>query len=100
MRPRTLIGLALLLVGMAVVLVGLGAAVMELVRLYGSALRDPLADTPGPGAERGVGDRMIRDVIIGATGVPPMVVGSVMLGMGFFGLLRRLVTPKPPAAGK
>ncbi|HMN39381.1 MAG TPA: hypothetical protein PKE29_00950 [Phycisphaerales bacterium] len=100
MKLRTLIGLVLLLAGTAVVLYGLGAAIMELVHLYGSALSDPMADTPGVGAERGVSDRMIRDVIIGAIGVPPMVIGSVMLGMGLFGLMRRLLSPMAAPAGK
>jgi hypothetical protein len=97
MRPRNIIAAILLLGGMAVVLYGLGAAIMELVRMYGSALSDPLADPPGAGAERGgggVGDRMVRDVIIGAIGIPPMLIGSLMLGVGVLGLLRRLIAGK------
>jgi hypothetical protein len=94
-RPRTIIALVLFMIGMGIVLYGLGAAVMELVGLYSSALNDPLADSPR-GEARGVSDRMVRDVIIGGIGVVPLLVGSVMLKMGFFGFVRKMLFPEQP----
>jgi hypothetical protein len=102
MKFRTLIGLLLVLVGGGIALYGVGMAVMELVHLYGSALNDPLADTPGPGAEQGVADRMIRDAIIGGCGVVPLIIGSMLLKVGMIGALVRMVEgkskPESPSA--
>ena len=80
MKTRTIIALILFLGGLAVVLYGLGSALIELFGLYSSALDAPLNDPKG--GEKGVSDRMIRGVIIGAIGVAPMMAGSAMLGMG------------------
>jgi hypothetical protein len=87
MKIRTVIALVLFVGGLAVVLYGLGSALMELVGLYTGAINAPL-DNP-PGGEKGVSDRMIRGVIIGAIGVGPMLVGSAMLGMGVVARLVR-----------
>jgi hypothetical protein len=39
---------------------------------------------------------MVRDVIIGGIGVVPLLVGSVMLKMGFFGFVRKMLFPEQP----
>ena len=95
---RTAIAFILFLGGMAVVLYGLGSALLELIGLYSSALNTPL-DNPA-GGEQGVSNRMFRYVIIGACGVPPMLVGSVMLSIGFWSRVMRRLRGDQPRAGK
>ena len=85
---RTAIGLILFFGGMALALYGLGSAILELVGLYSSTLSAPLDNPPG-GGEQAVSQRMLHSAILGACGIPPMIVGSVMLGVGLWGRLRR-----------
>jgi hypothetical protein len=89
---KTAIALILFLGGMAVVLYGLGSALVELIGLYSSALSAPL-DGPA-GGEQAVSQRMFRFAIIGACGVPPMLVGSVMLSIGFWGRIVRKISKR------
>jgi hypothetical protein len=79
---RAVIGFMLMLIGAAIALYGVGSALLELTGLYESALTDPLG---APADQEALASRsMIRSVIIGALGIPPMIVGSYM----FLGLLR------------
>jgi hypothetical protein len=96
MKARSIIALVLFVGGLAVVLYGLGSALMELFGLYSGAINAPL-DNP-PGGEKGVSDRMIRGVIIGAIGVGPMIVGSAMLGMGMVSRVIKIINRR--AGGK
>ena len=96
MKIRTIVALVLFVGGLAVVLYGLGSALMELVGLYSGAINAPL-DNPA-GGEKGVSDRMIRGVVIGAIGVGPMLVGSAMLGMGMVTRLVKMIHKR--AGGK
>ena len=84
---RTAIGLILFFGGLALTLYGLGTAILELVGLYSNAVNAPL-DNP-TGGEQGVSQRMIRAAILGACGVPPMILGSVLLGIGLWGRVTR-----------
>lgn len=74
---KTAAGLLLLLAGAGVMLYGLGTALIELVGLYQGAVGDPLGQQAG--VEKEVSDKMIRAVIIGAIGIPPFLIGSVLL---------------------
>ncbi|MBY0311791.1 MAG: hypothetical protein K2W85_06960 [Phycisphaerales bacterium] len=93
---RTLIAMVLFLAGLGVVLYGLGSALFELIGLYSSALSDPLSSTgPEANAEpaKVVGDRMWRFALIGMAGVPFLLIGSIMLSLGFWARVRRMVSP-------
>ena len=89
MKTRTIIAIALFAVGLAIVLYGIGFALKEFVGMYSSAIESPL-DSP-VGGEKGVSERMIRYVIIGAIGIPPLMVGSAMMGMGFIARVMKMV---------
>lgn len=80
---RTLIGLVLALTGLAVVLYGLGTALSQIAGLYGGALADPLGQPDG--TEKAVADGMWRSAMIGACGLPLLIVGSAMTGRGLLG---------------
>ena len=89
MKIRTVIAIVLFVGGLAVVLYGIGFALKEFVGMYSSAIESPL-DSP-EGGEKGVSERMIRYVIIGAIGIPPLMVGSAMMGMGFVARVIKMV---------
>ena len=89
MKIRTVIAIVLFVGGLAVVLYGIGFALKEFVGMYSSAIESPL-DSP-VGGEKGVSERMIRYVIIGAVGIPPLMVGSAMMGMGFVARVIKMV---------
>lgn len=93
---RTVIAFILFLVGMGVVLYGLGSALLELIGLYQGALSDPLgahdpSATQAVEPAKAVGDRMWHFAMIGMAGVPLLLVGSVMLSMGFWRRVRRMM---------
>lgn len=85
---RLTIGIVLTLVGGIVAVIGLLGALGELMSLYSSALNDPLAADAPEG--KAVGASMIRWVIIGATGVPLLLVGAVILKISLFQKLRKM----------
>jgi hypothetical protein len=76
------IGLVLSLAGAAVVIVGIGMAVHELIGLYQGAINDPMHEPQG--GEKAVSARMIHGVLIGAAGVPFLIIGSVLLKVTLF----------------
>ncbi len=84
---RTVLGTLLLLIGAAVMLYGLGTALLELMGLYQGALSDPLGQPEG--AETDISRRMIRAAITGALGIPPFLVGAVLLKITLIQRLRR-----------
>ena len=84
---RTALGLILVLIGAGVMLYGLGTALSELFGLYQGALSDPLAE-PKVG-EKETSKAMIRAAIIGASGIPFFIVGSVLLKITLFQRLAR-----------
>lgn len=83
---RLTLGILLTIVGGAVVLVGLFGALSELIGLYSSAMNDPLAADAPEG--RAVGAAMFRWAVVGAVGVPLLLVGSVLLKLSLFQRLR------------
>lgn len=84
---RTAIGLILVLIGMAIALYGIGGAMMQVIGLYQGAIADPLGQPEG--AEKAVSVQMMRHVIIGLFGVPPLISGSVLLKIGMYQRMRR-----------
>ena len=74
---RLLIALLLWLVGAGIMIYGIGSALLELVSLYQGALTDPLNQPEG--AEKGISDRMVRNLIIGAAGIPFIIVGTFLV---------------------
>lgn len=83
---RLTLGIILTLVGGVVAIIGLLGALNELVSLYSSAMNDPLAADAPEG--KAVGAAMFRWAIIGAVGVPFLLVGSVLLKLSLFQRLR------------
>jgi uncharacterized membrane protein len=75
-----LIGLLLVLVGMAIVLYGLGSALKELIGVYQSALDDALS----PRDDAATSTSMLHSALLGAIGILPLIVGSVLMKVGFF----------------
>jgi hypothetical protein len=84
---RLFIGILFTVVGGVVAVVGLLGALGELVGMYSSALNDAMADGP---EGKAVGASMMRWAVIGATGVPFLLVGSVMLKISMFQKMRRM----------
>jgi len=85
---RLVLGIVLTLLGGAVAVAGLLGALSELVGMYSSALNDAMADGP---EGKAVGASMMRWAIIGAAGVPFLLVGSVLLKISLFQKLRKAV---------
>lgn len=76
------LGLFLMLVGAGIMLVGMFLALRSLVGLYKGVLDDPMGDhqpagaaEPGDIAQQG----MYQGVIFGAIGIPPFLIGVVMV---------------------
>lgn len=94
---KTLIGLVLFVVGLLVVLYGLGSALLELGSLYQGALNDPLGNSSvSSGNEepaRVVGNHMWQYAIIGMIGIPPLLIGSTLLSLGFWSRIRKRFFP-------
>lgn len=92
------LGLILFVVGLAVTLAGMGSAVRDLASIYTNALESPLDDpvvggdgnargAAAPGAavgEKAISDRMLHSVAWGAIGIPPLIIGSVLLKWGLW----------------
>jgi hypothetical protein len=74
---RTALGLILTVLGAGIMLYGIGAALVELIDLYQSTMADPLNQPEG--GEAAVSSRMIRSLLIGAAGIPALLIGSLLL---------------------
>lgn len=104
LRMKFALGLTLTLLGLGIVLYGFGSALKGLTTIYSNALESPL-DEPTLGAgtregetaqggavgEKAISERMINSVMVGAIGVPPLIVGSVLLKWAMFSRWRRKV---------
>ncbi len=66
--------LLMLLVGMALLICGIYGGLSALAGLYQGAMAAPL-DQPA-GTEEAVSERMLRSVLIGAGGIPPLLLGT------------------------
>lgn len=111
------LGLVLTLIGLGIVLYGFGSALKGLAAIYSNALESPL-DEPtlgeggggaggGGGSERrspdgqpvqgaqgavgekAISERMLQSVMVGAIGLPPLIIGSVLLKWALFSRWRR-----------
>ncbi len=98
------LGLVLTLVGLAIVLYGFGSALKGLTAIYSNAIESPLdepslgegsgrgdAGSGGTTGEKAISEKMIDSVMIGAIGLPPLIVGSVLLKWAMFSRWRRKV---------
>lgn len=72
---KTLIGGVLTLVGGALVLYAIYSALMPLLGMYHGALSDPMADAN----EQQVSRDMLAAVGVGAAGIVPFIIGTLML---------------------
>jgi hypothetical protein len=76
------LGLFLTLVGACIMLAGIFLALRSLVGLYQGVLDDPMGDArpvggpePGDAAQQG----MYQGVIFGAVGIPPFLIGIIIV---------------------
>jgi len=91
------LGLFLLLVGMAFLVTGIVGAALELGHTYQQALDHPMEDPPAGAGTDDLPMRMLVHVGIGAIGVVPMIVGSIMLKIGIIQRLLRGSSRRPTA---
>ncbi|MCA9300818.1 MAG: hypothetical protein KDA28_17230 [Phycisphaerales bacterium] len=73
---KTIVALVLICFGLAIGLVGIGLALKPVAEMYQQAIDDPLADSD---EGEDVRDKMLVGVFVGAGGVPPLVIGTVLL---------------------
>lgn len=74
---RRLLGLTLVLIGIAIISHGLYLAIQELGALYDANLNDALNQPED--AEKAAAGRMQKALIRGAIGVPPLIIGGILL---------------------
>lgn len=79
---RAIIAWVLVLSGGAMVLYGLAEALRPLISVYASNLSDPLGQHEA--SEDSASAAMFRGVILGALGVIPLLLGTIMLKIMFF----------------
>lgn len=84
---RTALAIFLVAIGAIVMLYGIATGLASLVAIYQNALTDPLAE-PAKN-EMSVRSDILRSVAIGAAGIVPFLIGSVMLKVGLFRVLIR-----------
>lgn len=89
------LGAFLMLVGAAFLITGIAGAALELGHTYQQVLDHPMDDPPAGAGTSDLPTRMLIHVGIGAIGVVPMIVGSVMLKVG---IIRRLLRGSPRTA--
>lgn len=90
---KTALGLILTLAGAALIVAGIARGVLPLIDVYRNNLTDPLGQPEG--AEEKVGPAMRRGVILGACGVPPFIIGSVLLKVTMVQRIARAASGKP-----
>jgi hypothetical protein len=103
---KFVVGLVLLVAGIAVCGYGIAQALTPVASMYQEALNDPMgtrrAGDVGDGGTNGaangsvldnasetVPSAMVRGLVIGAAGLPLVVVGSVLMKIVLFGQVRR-----------
>jgi hypothetical protein len=74
---RLLFALLLWVIGAGIMVYGIGHALMELSSVYQGAISKPL-DQP-ENVEKVFSQNMIRSLIIGAAGIPFLLIGTVMV---------------------
>lgn len=91
---KTTIALILLFGGMAVMVGGFVWAIWEFAQPYSAALNNPMAEG-GPTAQQ-TSSSMLIAAGIGLAGFVPMTIGSLMLGKGLLGLIKKRLQGRPP----
>ncbi len=74
---RLLFALLLWLVGVGIMVYGIGGAFIELSSVYQGAISNPLDQREN--AEKVFSENMIRSLIIGAGGIPFLLIGTVLV---------------------
>src|SRR5262245_49901947 len=74
---RLLIAILLWIIGVGVMLYGIGNALLEIASVYQGAIDNPLNQPDN--AQKVFSDRMIRMLIIGAAGIPFLIIGTLMV---------------------
>ena len=109
------LGLILTALGLAIVLFGIGSSLRDLVAIYANAVNSPLDDPMVGGSddpagaregnggtgivgEQAISKHMLRGVWIGAIGIPPLIVGSVLLKWAMFAHWRKRAQARAVAA--
>ena len=85
------LGCLLSLVGAGIIITGGAIAVSALAGMYGHALSADALEQPAMSEEE-TSAAMIRGVVIGAVGVPLIVVGSVLLKASFMRSFARILS--------
>ncbi len=86
-----LIGTLLILLGIILIAIGLYGALGEIRDLYAQATTDAMAQPDIAEEERP--DRILRHVLVGAIGVPPLIAGSVLTTRARVRRLRARLSP-------
>jgi hypothetical protein len=94
---KSLVGFALVIVGIVVIVFGMYQALRPVVAMYQEAMTDPMgteAQASGQpdildSAKDDVPKQMFRGIAIGAVGLVPLLIGSVLVKIAIFQRLRR-----------
>jgi hypothetical protein len=94
---KTLVGSALLLIGIAIIVFGMFQALRPVVAMYQEAITDPMGSSAQASgqpnvldsADNDVPNQMFRGIAIGAVGLVPLLLGTVMLKIALFQRFRR-----------
>lgn len=104
---KSLLGFTLLLVGIAIIVFGMFQALRPVVAMYQEAMTDPMGSEAQHSGQQDALDnakddvpkQMFQGIAIGAVGLVPLLIGTVLLKIAMFQRLRRsrLFTPQPPS---
>lgn len=94
---KSLVGFALVIVGIVIIVFGMYQALRPVVAMYQEAMTDPMgteAQASGhtdilDNAKDDVPKQMFTGIAIGAIGLVPLLVGSVLVKIALFQRLRR-----------
>lgn len=101
---KSLAGLALVLIGVAIIVFGMFQALRPVVAMYQEAMTDPMGSQTQAGqpdvldsAKDDVPKKMFRGIAIGAVGLVPLLIGTVLIKVAIFQRVRRskLFAPQP-----
>ena len=68
-------------IGLAVAVYGIGGAVLEVAQMYQANLNDAMSGVEG--GEEAASGRILRSAMIGAAGVPFLIIGAVLFKVAF-----------------
>lgn len=94
---KSVVGFALVIVGIVIIVFGMYQALRPVVAMYQEAMTDPMgtnAQATGQpdildNAKDDVPKQMFRGIAIGAVGLVPLLIGSVLVKIALFQRIRR-----------